>query len=214
MKCSCESLSDLNAADYNPRKISNEALEGLKFSLDEFGDISGVVFNSRTGNLIAGHQRVKALKEKYGDMNIVRLNDTEGFVEAPNKEIYKIRFVDWPIEKEKAANLAANSESIQGEWTPELSLLVEELSLKTPDVFAALNFPDLIVPILEVPEETLEVEKQTSDITQETRNSLKFGDVTIYLSADELEDLTRVYKNYIENNKTTYGFVTYLLEGK
>lgn len=214
MKSKYETLSDLKAAEYNPRMISAQALEGLKFSLDEFGDISGVVFNSRTGNLISGHQRVTALKEKYGDLVITRLSDTEGFVEAPNKEIYKIRFVDWPVEKEKAANIAANSESIQGEWTPEVSLLVEEISLTTPELFSGLNFSGWAIPSLEVPEETLEVEKQISNIAQETRNSLKFGDVTIYLSGEELENITRVYKKYIENNKTTYGFVTYLLEGE
>lgn len=207
-------LSDLKAAEYNPRSIDNKALEGLKFSIDEFGDISGIVFNNRTGNLISGHQRVKAIKEKFGDLNIVRLNDEEGFVEAPGKKIFKIRFVDWEEAKEKAANIAANSESIQGKWTEDASIILEDVALFTPELFARLNFSDLTVPEFTIGQETIEVEKQTSDISQEHRNSLKFGEVTIYLSEVELEDITRCYKNYIQKNKNSYGFITYLLEGK
>lgn len=193
---------------YNPRVINNKALEGLKFSLDEFGDISGIVFNKQTGNLVAGHQRVKALTEKYGNLEIVN-----GEIVTP-KGNFLIRFVDWNEQKEKAANIAANSESIQGKWTEDASIILEDVALFTPELFAGLNFSDLTVPEFTVGQETIEVEKQTSDISQEHRNSLKFGDVTIYLSESELEDMTRCYKNYIQRNKNTYGFVTYLLEGK
>jgi len=57
-----KSLADLRAASYNPREITQEALEGLGHSLEEFGDISGIVWNKRTGHLVAGHQRVEALR--------------------------------------------------------------------------------------------------------------------------------------------------------
>lgn len=58
-------ISDLKPAPYNPRKIFTDALEGLKRSLKRFGDLSGIVFNKRTGH--AGHQRVKALTDEYGE---------------------------------------------------------------------------------------------------------------------------------------------------
>lgn len=201
-------LSDLKAAEYNPRTINNKALEGLKFSLDEFGDISGIVFNKQTGNLVAGHQRVKALTDKYGNLEIVN-----GQIITP-KGNFSIRIVDWNEQKEKAANIAANSESIQGKWTEDASIILEDVALFTPELFARLNFSDLTVPEFTIGQETIEVEKQTSDISQEHRNSLKFGEVTIYLSEVELEDITRCYKNYIQKNKNSYGFITYLLEGK
>lgn len=201
-------LSDLKAAEYNPRTINNKALEGLKFSLDEFGDISGIVFNKQTGNLVAGHQRVKALTDKYGNLEIVNEQ-----IITP-KGNFSIRIVDWNEQKEKAANIAANSESIQGKWTEDASIILEDVALFTPELFARLNFSDLTVPEFTIGQETIEVEKQTSDISQEHRNSLKFGEVTIYLSEAELEDITRCYKNYIQQNKNSYGFITYLLEGK
>jgi hypothetical protein len=54
-------IKDLKPASYNPRKISDEQLERLKKSLQEFGDLSGIVYNRRTGNVIGGHQRLKCL---------------------------------------------------------------------------------------------------------------------------------------------------------
>ena len=40
-------LNQLNPADYNPRRISNEAMEGLKKSLDRFGCVEPIVVNTR-----------------------------------------------------------------------------------------------------------------------------------------------------------------------
>jgi hypothetical protein len=54
-------VKDLKPAGYNPRKISKEKLAALKKSLEEFGDLSGIVYNSRTRTLIGGHQRIKNL---------------------------------------------------------------------------------------------------------------------------------------------------------
>lgn len=54
-------LADLAPADYNPRRISPKAMQGLRASLTRFGELGGIVFNRRTGNLVGGHQRVKAL---------------------------------------------------------------------------------------------------------------------------------------------------------
>ena len=48
------SLSDLKSWESNPRGISDKALKGLGYSLDEFGDLSGIVFNSRLQRLVTG----------------------------------------------------------------------------------------------------------------------------------------------------------------
>ncbi len=54
------SVGELRHAPYNPRKIDAEYLINLHASMREFGDLSGIVRNVRTGNLVGGHQRVKA----------------------------------------------------------------------------------------------------------------------------------------------------------
>jgi len=134
-------LSDLKAAGYNPRRISDEALKGLGYSLKEFGDLSGIVFNIRTGNLVAGHQRVKVLQAQYGDLAIEK-----GYIHA-NGDRFAVRLVDWPKEKEQAANVAANSPTIQGEFTEDLQTLLNSIQVDLPEVFAELNFEDLGVDL-------------------------------------------------------------------
>lgn len=43
----------------NPRIVSPDALAALERSMDKYGDLGGIVFNRRSGHLIAGHQRLK-----------------------------------------------------------------------------------------------------------------------------------------------------------
>jgi len=40
-------VKSLKPAGYNPRKITDKKLEMLKKSLEEFGDLSGIIFNRR-----------------------------------------------------------------------------------------------------------------------------------------------------------------------
>jgi len=136
-------ISELNPSDYNPRKISERAIEGLKYSLVEFGDISGIVYNQRTKNLVAGHQRVRALREKFGNSLVVIDNK----IITPDKKEFCIRIVDWTIEKEKAANIAANSEMLQGEFTSDIEKVIEEIKLVMPDLSNHLLLNEIIIPL-------------------------------------------------------------------
>ena len=56
-------LSDIKPAPYNPREISNEALSGLRHSLEKFGYVDLMVVNKRNMRVISGHQRYKILQE-------------------------------------------------------------------------------------------------------------------------------------------------------
>ena len=56
-------LSDMKPAAYNPRRISQRALQSLEASIVEFGDISGLTYNESTGNIIAGHQRRSVIED-------------------------------------------------------------------------------------------------------------------------------------------------------
>ena len=86
-------LAELLPADYNPRRISDRAMKGLRASLERFGELGGIVYNEQTGRLVGGHQRVKALAAL-------------GVVDA------EVRVVSIPIAEEKAANLALNHAGI------------------------------------------------------------------------------------------------------
>jgi len=147
-------LSDLKPSSYNPRTITDEALSGLGTSLERFGDVSGIVVNSRTGKLVAGHQRVKALTLSHGDLPI-----KDGFIETPESERFRVRVVDWDETTEKAANVAANNHLIAGEFTEDLSDIIEELRDEIPDLCEDLRFDELEADLFEVPEEVPPVEE-------------------------------------------------------
>lgn len=140
-------------ASYNPRRISPEALAGLKASLARFGDLSGVVVNSRTGNVVAGHQRLTAL-------------GLDSLPDPPPETVgdgIRVRVVDWDLTTEKAANIAANSPAISGEFTDDLAGLLAELSEADAAMFEELRFEELVIPgPKEAPAEFPEVDENIS----------------------------------------------------
>lgn len=128
---------ELKAAPYNPRKISKAQFAALGKAMKEFGDLGGIVWNKRTGNLIGGHQRLKALGKSFGIQDLVPAKDSQGTVAVGYirnaHERWAYREVDWPIEKEKAANVAANAHG--GEFDLDLlKPLVAELKISGLDL--------------------------------------------------------------------------------
>lgn len=133
-------VGELAPAPYNPRKIEERQEEILGESMEEFGDLSGVVFNRRTGRLIGGHQRVKHLDpdtpvqiigtwEEPLDTGTVAL----GFIEDQAGERWIYREVDVGEEREALMNLAANKHG--GQWDfPLLGDLMAELEGQGADL--------------------------------------------------------------------------------
>jgi hypothetical protein len=138
MKKQLKHLSDLKASRINPREITVQNLNHLKSSIEEFGDISGIVFNRRTGELVCGHQRVFAMREKYGNLAI-----KDGRIELPNGESFTIRIVDWDKNEQQAALIAANSPTTQGTFTAGIGSLLNNLERQIPNVYEALGFNSL-----------------------------------------------------------------------
>ena len=110
----------LNPATYNPRKISPEALAGLRKSIETFGYIEPIIIN-HDNTIIGGHQRFRALQDLgINECQVVRLN--------LNKT------------EEKALNIALNNPHIAGEYDgPELERLLSELK-EDFEFFDELNF--------------------------------------------------------------------------
>lgn len=105
-------VKDLKPADYNPRVISAIKLKMLKKSMDEFGDLSGIIRNIQTGNLVGGHQRLKHLDPEWEIIAEPCMDETGtvamGYIETPHGRLV-YREVRWPPEKEIQANIAANN---------------------------------------------------------------------------------------------------------
>ena len=134
-----EIAGDLRPAPYNPREITEHRLSLLEGSMTEFGDLSGIVFNRATGRLVGGHQRLKKIPpEAY----IHRTEDYDpptdvgtvahGFIEYRG-ERWAYREVDWPVEIEKLANIAANKHG--GEFDlPVVRDILDELDTGVLDL--------------------------------------------------------------------------------
>ncbi len=105
-------ITQLRPAPYNPRqtlKPGTPRFERLARSLSEFNLVQPLVWNSRTGHLVGGHQRLEVLRNR---------GQTE--VECV--------VVDLPIEREQALNVALNNGEVGGDWDPQkLTSLLNEL---------------------------------------------------------------------------------------
>ena len=118
------SLADLKPAAYNPRQISPKALEGLGASVREFGLVQPIVWNRSTGNVVGGHQRLKAL-------------EAQGVTETD------VVVVELDEARERALNLALNSPSIAGEFTEAALPMIRQVLLDLPQLAAAIQMPEL-----------------------------------------------------------------------
>jgi hypothetical protein len=116
----------------NPRRITDEQLANLKSAMQEFGDLSGLVVNLTTGQMIGGHQRVKILGNAPVEIlhrfpkPTKRGTVAEGVVNYEG-ERFVYREVRWTPDREKAAMIAANKHG--GDWSlPDLSALLADLN--------------------------------------------------------------------------------------
>jgi len=133
----------------NPRSITKDAIEGLKTSLDAFGDLGGIVFNVRLHALVGGHQRMSVLPAD-AVIEIDRRYDeptrtgtvTEGSI-VIDGERFKYREVNWEETKHAAGNIAANNPKIAGEFTADLGVLLDELNMSMPALAKDLQFDEL-----------------------------------------------------------------------
>ena len=107
-------IGDLNPNPNNPRTITDVAFAALSKSLGKYGDLSGIIFNRTTGNLVGGHMRLKAFnpnckieitKEYNRPTNTGTI--AEGYV-LVNEERFAYREVEWEQTDETIANIAAN----------------------------------------------------------------------------------------------------------
>lgn len=138
-------VADLAPWENNPRAMTPEARERLERSMAKFGDLSGVVFNRRTGRLVGGHQRRAHLPEDAEVQVVERWEEPNevgtvavGWIEVGG-ERWGYREVDVDERREKAMNIAANQH--QGDFVDDLlAPIVSDLT--TEYDFGLLGFED------------------------------------------------------------------------
>jgi ParB-like chromosome segregation protein Spo0J len=120
-------VRDLRPAPYNPREISAEALAGLRASMRRYGQVQLIVWNKRTRRVVAGHQRLKVLRRE-------------------RQEYTQVVVVDLPPAEEKGLNLALNNRATQGDWTPAVGLILEEVQAAAPELASELLLGEIEIP--------------------------------------------------------------------
>ena len=127
-------ITELNPAQYNPRKISNEEYNKLSRSISEFGLVDPIIINLNNRNtIIGGHQRYDVLMDEY----IAGNKDYEELILIKNGDIgwvfpnTKLEIKD--LNQEKSMNLTLNK--LDGEWDLEkLEMLFADLSVEGVDL--------------------------------------------------------------------------------
>lgn len=92
--------SKIKNAPYNPRYIDDEARKRLKQGLKNFGLVSTLVWNKRTGNLVSGHQRLSIMDE---------LEKTQDYE-------LQVSIIDVPKKEEMELNVQMNNTSMMGDF--------------------------------------------------------------------------------------------------
>ncbi len=113
-------VGNLRAGSRNPRSaLDPHRLQTLRRALAEYGDLSGVVYNTTTGELVGGHQRARACSDARVVIDHRHEPATRtgtvatGHVDMDG-ERHAYREVSWPREKQEMATIVANNNA--GDW--------------------------------------------------------------------------------------------------
>lgn len=103
-------INELISPEYNPRQITDDEMEKLKNSINEFGYIAPIIVNKHNNHIVGGNQRYEALKSLgYTDVDVIFIDESDS-------------------NREKAINIALNK--ISGEWDfVKLADILDDLEL-------------------------------------------------------------------------------------
>jgi DNA modification methylase len=174
-------VKDIKYAPYNPRKISDEVLNKLKKSIEEFGYVEPIIVNKRTMHVVGGNQRLKVLRQMgIGEVQSV--------------------IVDLDETHEKALNIALNK--INGEWDlPALKDLLLEIDTGEIDIeLTGFEMPEIEELMnqfhIEGEEDNFNVDEAVEEIKEPTT---KTGDIWLLgkhrvmcVDATKKEDVERL----------------------
>lgn len=113
--------SQIREAPYNPRIMGEGQEKRLRKAIEKHGLIGTLFWNRRTGNLVAGHQRLK------------QVDFLEGYPAKTAEYEIRVTALDVPEREEKQLNVILNNPSVQGEFDIDrLGQMIEDGGL-TPE---------------------------------------------------------------------------------
>ena len=154
-------VKDLVSPEWNPRQITNEELEKLKTSLEEFGYIEPIIVNDVNNHVVGGNQRLRALIALgYDEVDCVYVHIED-------------------INKEKACNVALNK--ISGDWDEDkLRVVLEDIELSPIDI-KLTGFDEIELTEMEITtDEPVEVVEDDYEEPDDLEVTVQQGDIYIY----------------------------------
>ncbi len=144
--------SKIKNAPYNPRYIDDEARKRLKQGLKNFGLVSTLVWNKRTGNLVSGHQRLSIMDE---------LEKTQDYE-------LQVSIIDIPKKEEMELNVQMNNTSMMGDFD------IDGLTMMADDGadISMMGFSEADIDILFGDSELVEM-YEDDQATREAKDTLK-----------------------------------------
>lgn len=106
--------TQIKEAPYNPRRMSDASFDRLFKAVGEHGIVADPTWNERTGNLVGGHQRLRAMDKKVGYPKRVKDYDV------------RVLAIDVDERTEKKLNVILNNPAAQGEWDLDLLAAMSE----------------------------------------------------------------------------------------
>lgn len=186
----------------NPRRITTEQFQRLQSTMQEFGDLSGIVHNLEDDTLIGGNQRSEAaafmasapvITERY-DPPLEDGTAAVGYFEF-NGRRFNYRAVRWSFEKAQRANLVANVGGGMWDW--------DTLANYDPDLLQAVGFNSELALSFGEDARALSDMLKALDHADGFASGQQFNDkyvVAIPLTADQFNDKALV-ANLIEQIK-------------
>lgn len=178
--------SEIHLAEYNPRKISEEARKMLKANLKKVGVMGGIVYNKTTGNIVSGHQKVSILDEvnKYDE------NDLE------TDYMLRVDVVELDLQTEKEQNLFMNNRKVQGEFDDDLLRdMMSDINYKSA------GFDDFDMEMLGLEVVNLEEEEERSKVETPKTEEKQWRKEDVTKENGELSKVDEQTKTTEENTK-------------
>ena len=146
---SLRTTADLARDPENPRDIEPANLTGLQSSTQDYGDLGGITFNLQTGQLVTGHQRLETLERAAGGpcQIVISPDLADGHILTANGERFALRLVDWPMDRQRSANLAANNPHLAGHFSNRLQPQLEDIRARSEAMFKSLRLDRLAKPV-------------------------------------------------------------------
>ena len=181
----------------NPRKISESQLEQLKQNIQELGDLSGIVHDLNTDEIISGNQRSKVININECEIEIVKqYNEPNeqgtiafGFVIFENQRL-NYRQVRWNDKQREKACITANA--LGGDWDYKILEEFDDLELvdwglksdflrkdqweQLPEVTEDVKEPELNKPLkitITIPFEDKDCENEVRELLKETLKNFR-----------------------------------------